>query len=467
MVYSKLKSQPTNMDDIKPKHTAEFKEIIEKIPDNFNKIILFGISVFLLVLIVLGIWIKIPGTIDALANVTPTNPPVVLNAQVAGKIRYKIKEFPYKCKKGEYIAIIENTANDKDILLLKEILRTVPMFDNATVVDTLSNLSLSLGEVEASFFNLATKLQEYNMLRYQSSYEIEIALLEQQIKKDSITIVTQEKILDKNKTGYKIKNKIYLADSILYRQKAILEKEYDQAIITKINTENELTSLELEIFKLKQSIIENTLNKENLKIEYFRKIQEAILNVKTALQTLKTAIDNWEKSYTFHSTQAGIVEQVSILPDGSFVSVGDPVFNIIFEDNVYQAGAMLPSSGAGKVQIGQKVNIKLDLYPYQEYGYLEGFVKNITQNTYNTYYFINISLPNGLKSSNGQELAFAKTMHGQAEIITEEKRLIQLVFYHIQKALSRKPKVEQDTEKEESQLSNTTLQNQNKNGNHK
>ena len=39
MVYLKLKSQPTNMDDIKPKHTAEFKEIIEKIPDNFNKII--------------------------------------------------------------------------------------------------------------------------------------------------------------------------------------------------------------------------------------------------------------------------------------------------------------------------------------------------------------------------------------------------------------------------------------------
>ena len=453
------------MNDIKPKHTAEFKEIIEKIPDNFNKIILTGISIFLLILIALGIWIKIPGTIDALANVTPTNPPVVLNAQTTGKIRYKIKEFPQRYEAGQYIAIIENTANDQDILELKEILKTLPLFDNPAVVDSLCNLSLKLGEVESPFFNLVAKLQEYNMLKYQNSYEIEIALLEQQIKKDSVTIITQEKILRKNKTGYKIKNKVYLTDSVLYHQNAILEKEYDQALITKINTENDLTSLELEIFKLKQSIIENMLNKENLEIEYTRKLQEATLNTKTALQNLRTAIDNWEKLYTFQFSRNGIVEQVSILPDGSFASVGDPIFNIIFEDNEYQAGAMLPSSGAGKAQIGQKVNIKLDLYPYQEYGYLEGYIKNITQNSYNTYYFINISLPNGLKSSNGEELAFAKTMHGQAEIITEEKRLIQVVFYNIQKAFSRKPKIVQEAEKENNRPSNTTPQNQNKNGN--
>ncbi|MDR0505267.1 MAG: hypothetical protein LBH32_00395 [Dysgonamonadaceae bacterium] len=39
---------------------------------------------------------------------------------------------------------------------------------------------------------------------------------------------------------------------------------------------------------------------------------------------------------------------------------------------------LLPASGAGKVKIGDKVAIKLENYPYKEFGYIEGKVKSLS-----------------------------------------------------------------------------------------
>ncbi len=40
---------------------------------------------------------------------------------------------------------------------------------------------------------------------------------------------------------------------------------------------------------------------------------------------------------------------------------------------------LLPAEGAGKVEPGQKVNIRLDNYPYMEYGMLEGVISHISE----------------------------------------------------------------------------------------
>lgn len=40
-----------------------------------------------------------------------------------------------------------------------------------------------------------------------------------------------------------------------------------------------------------------------------------------------------------------------------------------------------------------------------------------------------VELPNGLKTSYNKELVFDKEMRGSAEIVTEDLRLIERVFY--------------------------------------
>ena len=95
------------------------------------------------------------------------------------------------------------------------------------------------------------------------------------------------------------------------------------------------------------------------------------------------------------------------------------------------------ATNSGKIARGEKVLIKLDNYRYQEYGIIEGRVQNIsfTPDEKGNYY-VDVVLPRGLKTSYQKTLPFDKELKGNAEIVTQDLRLIERFFYQIRK-LSR------------------------------
>lgn len=82
-----------------------------------------------------------------------------------------------------------------------------------------------------------------------------------------------------------------------------------------------------------------------------------------------------------------------------------------------------------KVNVGQYVNIKLDCYPYQEYGVIRSRLKKIvcTENQdegcWNYEAIVIIDTP--IISSQNKLFHFWPEMSGEAEIITGDKRLLQ------------------------------------------
>ncbi|MGE8241716.1 MAG: HlyD family secretion protein, partial [Sphingobacterium sp.] len=90
--------------------------------------------------------------------------------------------------------------------------------------------------------------------------------------------------------------------------------------------------------------------------------------------------------------------------------------------------------------------IKLDNYPFNEYGSLHGLVKEISlvTNTQETNqgnienYLVQVELPNGLKTNYGQQLPFKFELKGSAEIITKDRRLIERVFDNLKYMLTEK-----------------------------
>jgi len=63
-----------------------------------------------------------------------------------------------------------------------------------------------------------------------------------------------------------------------------------------------------------------------------------------------------------------------------------------------------PVQRSGKVEIGQKVNIKLDNCPYQEFGMILGEVKSKSTVPKNNSYTLTLVLPDGLSSSYNKKL---------------------------------------------------------------
>src|SRR5690606_35790949 len=130
--------------------------------------------------------------------------------------------------------------------------------------------------------------------------------------------------------------------------------------------------------------------------------------------------------------------------NNQFIQSGEPVFTIVpLQHNVL--GQMhLPVHGAGKVKEGQEVIVKLEDYPYMEYGSIKGIVSSIslTTNAQLTEegtvenYLINVELPEKLKTNYGSELDFRFETKGTGDIVVHERRLLERLFDNLRYKLN-------------------------------
>ncbi|MDY0143599.1 MAG: HlyD family efflux transporter periplasmic adaptor subunit, partial [Bacteroidales bacterium] len=90
----------------------------------------------------------------------------------------------------------------------------------------------------------------------------------------------------------------------------------------------------------------------------------------------------------------------------------------------------IPSTGIGKVKPGQTVNIKLDNYPYMEFGIIKAKIKNISLVPISTeqgiFYTAEIEINDSVLITNyNKSIPFSQNMTGIAEIITDDVRLLE------------------------------------------
>ena len=162
------------------------------------------------------------------------------------------------------------------------------------------------------------------------------------------------------------------------------------------------------------------------------------LSVKNAYEALIAQINVWKQNYLMITPIEGIVNQTGVSRNNQYVNTGEALFTIMPLHHTCPEGkALLPINGAGKVKIGQRVNVHINNFPDQEFGYLIGKIKSIS-NILNTdgYYVVEIEFPNGLVTSYGNSLPTTQQMMGTADIITADLRLIERFFMPVKKLLS-------------------------------
>jgi hypothetical protein len=94
----------------------------------------------------------------------------------------------------------------------------------------------------------------------------------------------------------------------------------------------------------------------------------------------------------------------------------------------FEVQLRLPIYGAGKVKKGQKVLVKLDAYPHDEFGFLEGIITEMVPVAIDNYYRANVRLTNGLITNEGKTLPIQPLLQGSAEIMLDDKRLSTRIF---------------------------------------
>lgn len=179
-----------------------------------------------------------------------------------------------------------------------------------------------------------------------------------------------------------------------------------------------LKSAEISMINQKRSLLEMQEQNHN-NIEKFE------LGILDNVRTLKNLFRNWEDKYLVTSPIDGIVTLTNFWSENHVISVGERLATIVPADSSEViCKAIIPSSGIGKVEIGQSVNIKLSGYPYAEYGMLTGEVYTISLVPEKDGYVTGIRLSDGMVSSYSEQLKLVQEMEGVGDIVCKEMRLL-------------------------------------------
>lgn len=121
---------------------------------------------------------------------------------------------------------------------------------------------------------------------------------------------------------------------------------------------------------------------------------------------------------------------------GTFIDQAKNVFISFLAAKAVIGKMFIPSTGFAKVAVGQRVNVKLNGFPYMEYGMLKGVLHSLSPVPEAGGYAAEVIFPDGLVSSYRTSLRFIPQMDGVGEIITRDMRLIERFIQPIRAALN-------------------------------
>ena len=411
--------------------SSEVQEILGGIP---TRIVRYGIFVFFIVfsLIIASSFVfKYPDIIRSNIVVTTENPPATLVSRATGKIEELLVADNQKVESGQIIALIQNSANYKDVLELQSIIESVqPVFDTLGLVQMERfDKNLLLGSVQEFYSQFLTKYNELLVFVEQDYYPQMNESLKRQLEMANILYNRLWEQKNAVEEEYNIKLRNYDRQRKLLAGGAISSIELEKAESEKLSKKSELDGLrsqlaerQIAINELEQKIIEN----DKLYLDQKNKYRSEMIQ---AFNNLKSEVSNWELTFLMRSPIDGIVSFNKFWSVNQNVAEGDKVFTIVPENMGELLGKVeLPIRGSGKVQPGFDVNVKFDNYPYMEYGLVRGKVKNVSLVPEDNFYMVEVTFPNGLVTNYNKDLALQNNLMGQAEIITENLRLIQRIF---------------------------------------
>lgn len=417
--------------------TEEVQSIVDKMPTNFGYWTTLIVIFIFLFLILFGWCVSYPDMISGQITLSNNTSPVKLIAHTAGKLKLNRFKSLETVKEGDVVAYIDNSSALSDVILIDSLLKNFGL-DHDKIESIFFKLpkKTSFGEINSKYFAFVQSLERilnfYKDKLLQKQKDNYIFLLKEQNNSVS-NFRLRETILS---SSLKFLNKFYHRDSILFINKVLSESELDKSKLSLFSSRDAYQNAVSDLISSKQQARVTQGKIQELQIELLEKEKSLRLELTATFNDLTAQIRDWEMKYVFRSPIDGNIQFLKFYTENQFVQSGEAVFSIIPKRGKVIGNVFLPSSGLGKIREGQEVIVKLDNFPYREYGSLSGTVESIaiTSSTIRTEksemdtYLVSVSFPKGLNTNYGNMLHLKAEAKGTAEIIAQKRRLIERLF---------------------------------------
>lgn len=372
--------------------------------------------------------IKVPAVLSSSNSPTPVMP----------KVQAAVTEIYFtngdEVKEGEIIVGLANTANQRDII---QITGLIDQLDSLyqTNIEAAVTLPISyfeldeLGEIQGSYEQF---LKAYSDLKF--------ALSDEYLSSKLTLIFSRYRTL--NDLGLNLKlqrNTIYkelVNEKKRYEGEKLLHDKGSISAYELQNAESAVNAKRLSFQNIKNTIIQNERQKQDLleqKIQLTQGIESQKNSFVQAYKSLKSAVAQWKHSYVIKSPKDGQISIPYSVQKGAPINPQNPICFIIDKGSLPIVQVKLSQRNIDKIDSTKEVRIRLDAYPYEDYGVLTGHILTRSSMPVEGLYDAQVALDSGLQTSFGKDVDFINGLQGEAEIVLDDERLMLRLFKKLYK----------------------------------
>jgi hypothetical protein len=391
------------------------------------------VTVFFLAIIILSFIVKYNEVLTADVVITSKSPIIKLATKQNGILLYQSINSGDTINGGKVLGIIENNGNLDDIVFLSNKLNKSPETNEFKFLEDLFSKNLKVGSIIMPSYNaFLNAYNQYSLNAFFKYDSLKSHGLIEQFNKQNLGLSNKKAVISAMENELELSKQNYERYGNLFEKGVISKMDLEER-------EKEYLIKQQNLSRLKEEQVGLTQVMSNTQFEQqYIKVEEKSNNIKLAnelaisKQELITAIEKWKDLYLIVSPVKGKLFYDNQWSNYQNVKEGDVIYTILpLEEGEIIARCEVPFYNSSKLQKNQKALIKLDSYPYREWGTLKGKVISIlelpvgkNQSGYRVY----IELDN-LSTSYHKEINFRQEMTGTAEIVLEETTLIQRIFY--------------------------------------
>ncbi len=366
--------------------------------------------------------IEYPDVVPARVKLVNSNPSVAVIARESGTLDALRVVEKQEVTQGDLLAVIENPCKYDDLLILEKEIERLDPLKSYRIKKYRPKNNLQIGSIGKSYAEL---VREIKNLQYDLNKDFKyknIEHLKRQVKTQLDFNSEQEKLkramnkeINLTKENIQVKERLLESGNIAadvvneLREKLLTQERKQQELnLNIINSNVKIEELNKQITLIEQGDAED-------KDTQFSAVQESV-------NSIRAEIEDWKSKYLIFAPVNGLATFNENWTSRQYVAAGQKIMDIVPPDGSIRAEALLHQSGSGKVAQEQVANIKLDPYPFREFGMLKGKVSSLTLIPENDYYKLKIDVKNPV-STYDKEMILKQGMEGRVEIITEKRKL--------------------------------------------
>lgn len=422
-------------------HSEEVDDILGAMPSWFTRAGSSALWAIFLGLVALSWVIRYPDAVPARVTITTEEPPARLMARSSGRLERLLVSDGAEVKRGAWLGVLENPADPEDVLRLEAMLAEVQkkLHDPDQIAAAQVELpgTPRLGSLQLPYAALVRSVLAYRLFRAELYDDRKLDLVGSQLSRH-------------RQIGARLRKQVEIVEGDVARAAAArdrmakLRAEGLASVVDMEAAENVLQQKRLLVDQAQANLQTHLLQGQELekgRVDLRRdrdeRGQELELGIQEACKRLESELVDWEQRFVLEAPIDGRVALHEFWSDHQFVEEGREVMAVLPAQSHLIGRVELGQRGMGKVSVGQRVHVKLDGYPFHQYGVLEGRVSAISPLAHGDAYLLQVAFDAGLRTSFGRALDLKDGMQGSADIVTEDARLIERILQRVLYAVTQ------------------------------